>query len=581
MRRGGQAVLGAGQLGLVLLLAVSVMLLQPALSEPAKAQEALPTRFFDPDCDPGDARLLDPSRLEEPDGVCPPGALVPPAPKPVPQPESPKKKAPRAPGADDTPGQPGKGKGNSPRTKQRGKQQRPKAQKKSRSKKRKRHEPTGGTQVEPWAEATPEPPAKPRERDKPKPPGGDSGEPTAGNPPFGATLPGPAAPDIIERGSLVPPFLRPVYRAAGSRYGVRWEILAAINKIETNFGRNLNVSWAGATGWMQFMPATWRAYGTDGNRDGKEDPYNPTDAIFSAARYLKAAGYEHDARGALFAYNHADWYVEDVLKHARSIAADDLSPPAARRLNAEFASRLMRVADRAGVEWELMLAVLRARGRDGSIPASRAGLRALARRLVRFGARRKPRRAVRRLARQLPSPTKLGPRLLPREARFVERVVVLTHYNKAVGMGGLKRGLKKVKAQLARQVLHSPRLEIYPGGRADIQNGVTSVRVLALLAYLSSRYERVAVSSLTSGHSFLTASGNVSAHSYGRAVDIAALNGTPMLGHQKAGGLTERALWSILLLPDELEPSEVISLFKLGGPSFALADHADHIHVGF
>ena len=101
---------------------------------------------------------------------------------------------------------------------------------------------------------------------------------------------------------------------------MRWEVLAAINEIETDYGRNLNVSSAGALGWMQFMPATWDAYGVDGNRDGLKDPYNPVDAIFAAARYLKAAGAETDLRAAIFAYNHADWYVDSVILRARYIA---------------------------------------------------------------------------------------------------------------------------------------------------------------------------------------------------------------------------------------------------------------------
>ena len=71
---------------------------------------------------------------------------------------------------------------------------------------------------------------------------------------------------------------------------MRWEVLAAINEIETDYGRNLNVSSAGALGWMQFMPASWEIYGVDGNQDGLKDPYNPVDAIFAAARYLRAAG---------------------------------------------------------------------------------------------------------------------------------------------------------------------------------------------------------------------------------------------------------------------------------------------------
>ena len=87
----------------------------------------------------------------------------------------------------------------------------------------------------------------------------------------------------------MPPFLLPIYQAAGIEYGVRWEILAAINEIETDYGRNLNVSSAGALGWMQFMPPTWEMYGTDANRDGEKDPFNPVDAIFAAARYLRAA----------------------------------------------------------------------------------------------------------------------------------------------------------------------------------------------------------------------------------------------------------------------------------------------------
>ena len=68
------------------------------------------------------------------------------------------------------------------------------------------------------------------------------------------------------------------------------------------------------------MPSTWKMYGVDANKDGRKDPYNPVDAIFAAARYLKAAGYEQDVRRAIFAYNHADWYVDSVLLRARLIA---------------------------------------------------------------------------------------------------------------------------------------------------------------------------------------------------------------------------------------------------------------------
>jgi hypothetical protein len=150
------------------------------------------------------------------------------------------------------------------------------------------------------------------------------GSPAPSNPTFFDALPGPSpttgVPNFVIRKFRVPPFLLPIYQAAGIQYGVRWEVLAAINEIETDYGRNLNVSTAGALGWMQFIPSTWRRYGVDGNRDHRKDPYNPVDAIFAAARYLKAAGYEKDPRRAVFAYNHAGWYVDSVMLRARLIA---------------------------------------------------------------------------------------------------------------------------------------------------------------------------------------------------------------------------------------------------------------------
>src|SRR5262249_32705091 len=113
----------------------------------------------------------------------------------------------------------------------------------------------------------------------------------------------------------------PIYQAAGIEYGIHWQVLAAINEIETDYGRNTSVSTAGALGWMQFMPGTWKTYGVDANGDGHRDPYNPADAIFSAARYLKAAGGGDDISAAILAYNHADWYVASVLLRARLIGA--------------------------------------------------------------------------------------------------------------------------------------------------------------------------------------------------------------------------------------------------------------------
>ncbi|HXA54416.1 MAG TPA: lytic murein transglycosylase, partial [Solirubrobacteraceae bacterium] len=119
----------------------------------------------------------------------------------------------------------------------------------------------------------------------------------------------------------IPLFLLPVYQAAAFQYDVPWQILAAINEIETDYGTDLSVSTAGAIGWMQFMPGTWLQYGVDATDAGYADPYNPVDAIFAAARYLHAAGAAQHLRTAIYAYNHSQEYVESVLLRARLIAS--------------------------------------------------------------------------------------------------------------------------------------------------------------------------------------------------------------------------------------------------------------------
>jgi membrane-bound lytic murein transglycosylase B len=118
----------------------------------------------------------------------------------------------------------------------------------------------------------------------------------------------------------VPLFLLPIYQAAAVQYDVPWQILAAINEVETDYGTDLSVSTAGAVGWMQFMPQTWLMYGVDATDAGYADPYNPVDAIFAAARYLHAAGASQNLRRAILAYNHSQAYVESVLLRARLIA---------------------------------------------------------------------------------------------------------------------------------------------------------------------------------------------------------------------------------------------------------------------
>jgi len=105
------------------------------------------------------------------------------------------------------------------------------------------------------------------------------------------------------------------FRAAQSRFGVGWQYLAAIEFIETKFGRVHGLSTAGAEGPMQFMPATWKRYGYG-------DVHNPRDAIFGAARYLVASGAPAHIAGALYYYNPSADYVAAVEDYARRMRAD-------------------------------------------------------------------------------------------------------------------------------------------------------------------------------------------------------------------------------------------------------------------
>jgi hypothetical protein len=155
----------------------------------------------------------------------------------------------------------------------------------------------------------------------------------AGSNPLAGVLPGSwADPFIIDGGADVPqfyvqnfhipPFLLAIYQAAGAAYDIPWQTLAAINEVETDYGTDLDVSSAGAVGWMQFLPSTWKRYGVDASASGVRDPYNAADAIFAAARYLAAAGGVHNLPGAIFAYNHSHAYVRSVLLRAELLTGE-------------------------------------------------------------------------------------------------------------------------------------------------------------------------------------------------------------------------------------------------------------------
>ena len=106
------------------------------------------------------------------------------------------------------------------------------------------------------------------------------------------------------------------YREAQRRFKVPWNVLAAVNFVESKFGKLRSASAAGAQGPMQFMPATWKQYGLGGN------VHDAHDSIFGAANYLQASGAPQNLRNALHHYNPSSAYVDAVLRYARRISGD-------------------------------------------------------------------------------------------------------------------------------------------------------------------------------------------------------------------------------------------------------------------
>jgi hypothetical protein len=625
--------------------------------------------------------------------------------------------------------------------------------------------------------------AQPTVQTKPKTGGRKvDGTPTNNNPTLTLALPGPAPigiPNFVISKFRIPPFLLPIYQAAGTQYGIRWEVLAAINEIETDYGRNLSVSSAGALGWMQFMPSSWRTYGVDANNDGQKDPYNPVDAIFAAARYLKAAGGDQNLRRAIFAYNHADWYVDSVLLRARLISglpsdligsltgltqghfpvhaaaryADDVTEKDIRRLGRKTRKahnvavvvasnahrRSINIFTRRGAPVIAVNdGVVKKIGNDKKLgryivlqdvygnqytyshlasvsqryPVPRSlDDPSVARDEFRFANNRKPEALPKPTApasagtqrtsatvsrskartkaatvaagnapaaaqggsakeRLFANPTRPNNksaaqdqgqlldkagfevfrvyfstvlRLTPSQVRLQQlkkgaRVIggtvlgrvdklkrgpganLAPHLNFSIRPAGrgapaidpkpILDGWKLLEATaiyraagknpfvnqnaatagqvllmsketLAARVLADKNVDVYACGRNDIQSGQIDRRVLATLEFLSVSGLHPTISSLKCGHSFLSKSGNVSEHSSGDAVDIAAVNGTPILGNQGKGSITETTIQKLLSLQGSMQPHQIISLMDMGGPTMVLPDHADHIHVGF
>ena len=153
--------------------------------------------------------------------------------------------------------------------------------------------------------------------------------------------------------------------------------------------------------------------------------------------------------------------------------------------------------------------------------------------------------------------------------------------NPLVNEAGIGQVLLMSKEALTRRVLANSDIDIYPCGRLDIRTGQVDRRVLATLEFLAASGLRPTVTSLKCGHGYYTSSGNVSHHSSGNAVDIAKINDTPILGHQGRGSITETTVRKLMTLQGPMQPTQIISLMDIGGPTYAMGDHADHIHVGY
>jgi hypothetical protein len=534
----------------------------------------------------------------------------------------------------------------------------------------------------------------------------DGGVPTTINPtttiaPFGPAPIG--VPNFVIDSFEIPPFLLPIYQACGTEYGVPWEVLASINKIETGFGTNLNVSSAGALGWMQFLPSSWEAFGVDANGDGRKDPYNPVDAICAAANYLKIAGAHEDLYQAIFAYNHADWYVQEVLLYARAYGrlpsdlvgsltgltegahfpiaadaryADDVaaraalkngesvdygnaaevisSSPTPRGINifSEEGAPVVAVNDgvirklgnsdrlgnfvvledtygnrytyaelgnlvrdrrlvvmptgqekRVPVESENLRPRLRAlpqrtEGEEQKTDAMQAAVAASADGSLQVGSKVIAGTVLARVGADsdgidshinfsIRPAGKGAPRIDPKpildgwkllEATAIYRAKGKSPFAQLSGAGVLLLS----KEALQKRVLADKSLDIYECGREDIAGGRIDRRILAMLEYLSVHGFNLTITSLQCGHGLLTTSGNVSEHTTGTAVDIAAINGTPVTGNQGPGTLTDELIHEVLRLQGTMHPHQVISLQDMPGPtSFAMSDHADHVHVGY
>jgi transglycosylase-like protein with SLT domain len=475
------------------------------------------------------------------------------------------------------------------------------------------------------------PPAKPQgsggveaKEPKPKPEPEPEAAPDGGTNP----VPPPATPFAIPyvptascSPAAVPAILVPIYQRAAATYGLGPQgpaVLAAINEIETAFGTNLNVSSAGAIGWMQFMPETWEGYGVDANGDGVRDPFNPEDAIFAAASYLSASGMPADTYGAIYSYNHADWYVADVLAGAacygslNGLASSFALAPRLQVLRCRPAkpwrkklpTEYLNAFENAAARYDL--------GRDGVW-----ALAAVARLESNFGRGMGKRQLQRsgplgldgaewkryavdgdgngRIQRADPDDSAATlARLI--WSRGGLRAGLFTHnqaswYVQAV-LADAERMRGRCEASEIDWPLAMPQAVMAPIEWSnltlsndlelrDLTTGAIDPRIVGLIGAITQQHT-IVISALRSDHSQFTVEGNVSNHYYGRAMDIAMVDGVSCTETAPTAPCGELAR-TLSQLPAPAMPTELIYCFDVDGPgpAFARADHCDHVHAGY
>jgi membrane-bound lytic murein transglycosylase B len=463
-------------------------------------------------------------------------------------------------------------------------------------------------------------------------PSSEEGEATeaASAPDVGAT-PAPTPSEIFEVPSIpssscaasgVPPVLIPIYNRAAATYGLGPQgpsVLASINGIESAFGANMGPSSAGAVGWMQFMPSTWDMYGVDANGDGVRDPYNPEDAIYAAARYLNAAGMPADTYNAIFAYNHADWYVADVLANAScygalggGVAGGFALTPQLRGFSCEASAdwrdkipdEYMEAFEAAASRYEL--------GQRGVW-----ALAAVARLESNFG------RGMGNVQMRLRGPLGLEPsewkkyavdgnedghvhRGDPADSAATLARLIWSQGSLRAGIFAHNQAQWYVQAVLADAEQLEGKCQVtavdwplaLPGTTGapinwdnltlsnelelrDITSGALDPRIVALIGAITQQHQ-LTISALRSDHSEYTVEGNVSNHFYGRAMDIAAVDGVSCTDTAVDAPCAQLGT-TLAYLPAPAHPTELIYCFDLdgAGAAFARSDHCDHVHAGY